>query len=224
MKIEVRESTMVKPAEETPMINLWMSNVDLVAPNSHTQTVYFYRPNGATNFFDPKVMKDALSKALVPFYPLGGRFKRAEDGRIEIDCRGQGVLFAEAESDGVVDDFGDFAPTLELRQLIPAVDTTQGIESYPLLVLQVTYFKCGGVSLGVGLHHYAADGVSGLHFVNNWSNMARGLDITIPPFIDRNLLRARDPPQPAFDHIEKDPENSSLPGSMLAALITFLNY
>ncbi|KAL8250241.1 hypothetical protein R6Q59_033934 [Mikania micrantha] len=205
MKIEVRESTMVKPAEETPMINLWMSNVDLVAPNFHTPTVYFYRPNGATNFFDPKVMKDALSKALVSFYPLGGRFKRAEDGRIEIDCRGQGVLFVEAESDGVVDDFGDFAPTLELRQLIPAVDSTQGIESYPLLVLQVTYFKCGGVSLGVGMHHYVADGASALHFINNWSDMARGLDITIPPFIDRTLLRARDPPQPAFDHIEYQP-------------------
>ncbi|KAJ0833896.1 putative quinate O-hydroxycinnamoyltransferase [Helianthus annuus] len=187
MKIEVRESTMVKPAEETPKINLWNSNVDLVVPNFHTPSVYFYRPNGAPDFFDPKVMKDALSRALVPFYPMGGRLKRDEDGRIEIDCQGQGVLFVEAESDGVVDDFGDFAPTLELRKLIPAVDYSQGIESYPLLVLQVTYFKCGGVSLGVGMQHHAADGASGLHF------------------IDRTLLRARDPPQPAFDHIEYQP-------------------
>lgn len=139
MKIEVRESTMVRPAEETPRINLWNSNVDLVVPNFHTPSVYFYRPNGASNFFDPKVMKDALSKALVPFYPMGGRLKRDEDGRIEIDCQGQGVLFVEAESDGMVDDFGDFAPTLELRKLIPAVDYSQGIESYPLLVLQVLF-------------------------------------------------------------------------------------
>ncbi|KAL8230431.1 hypothetical protein R6Q57_000209 [Mikania cordata] len=35
--------------------------------------------------------------------------------------------------------------------------------------------------------------------------MARGLDITIPPFIDRTLLRARDPPKPAFNHIEYQP-------------------
>ncbi|KAI3759589.1 hypothetical protein L6452_07510 [Arctium lappa] len=205
MKIEVRESTMVRPAEETPRINLWNSNVDLVVPNFHTPSVYFYRPNGATNFFDPKVMKEALSKALVPFYPMGGRLKRDEDGRIEIDCQGQGVLFVEAESDGVIDDFGDFAPTLELRKLIPAVDYTQGIESYSLLVLQVTYFKCGGVSLGVGMQHHAADGASGLHFINTWSDMARGLDLTLPPFIDRTLLRARDPPQPSFDHIEYQP-------------------
>ncbi|KAL3617703.1 hypothetical protein CASFOL_038024 [Castilleja foliolosa] len=66
----------------------------------------------------------------------------------------------------------------------------------------VTYFKCGGVSLGVGMQHHAADGFSGLHFINTWSDMARGLDLTVPPFIDRTLLRARDPPQPQFKHIE----------------------
>ncbi|GJZ29785.1 shikimate O-hydroxycinnamoyltransferase, partial [Tanacetum coccineum] len=48
-------------------------------------------------------------------------------------------------------------------------------------------------------------GASGLHFINTWSDMARGLDLTIPPFIDRTLLRARDPPQPVFDHIEYQP-------------------
>jgi len=94
---------------------------------------------------------------------------------------------------------------LELRQLIPAVDYSAGISSYALLVLQVTYFKCGGVSLGVGMQHHAADGASGLHFINTWSDMARGLDLTIPPFIDRTLLRARDPPKPAFQHIEYQP-------------------
>lgn len=205
MKIEVKKSTMVQPATETPQLRLWNSNVDLVVPNFHTPSVYFYRPTGSPNFFDGKVLKEALSKALVPFYPMGGRLCRDEDGRIEIDCKGQGVLFVEAESDGVVDDFGDFAPTLELRRLIPAVDYSQGIESYALLVLQITHFKCGGVSLGVGMQHHAADGASGLHFINTWSDMARGLDITIPPFIDRTLLRARDPPQPQFPHVEYQP-------------------
>ncbi|EOY26097.1 hypothetical protein QQP08_019128 [Theobroma cacao] len=205
MIVNVKESTMVRPAEETPRQSLWNSNVDLVVPRFHTPSVYFYRPTGASNFFDPQVMKEALSKALVPFYPMGGRLKRDEDGRIEIDCNGEGVLLVEAETNSVIDDFGDFAPTLELRQLIPTVDYSGGIGTYPLLVLQVTYFKCGGASLGVGMQHHAADGFSGLHFINTWSDMARGLDLTIPPFIDRTLLRARDPPQPVFHHIEYQP-------------------
>lgn len=208
MKISVRDSTMVGPAQETPRRILWNANVDLVVPNFHTPSVYFYRPTGSSNFFEARILKDALSRALVPFYPMAGRLMKDEDGRVEIDCQGQGVLFVEAESDGVIDEFGDFAPTLELRKLIPAVDYSLGIESYSLLVLQVTYFKCGGVSLGVGMQHHAADGASGLHFINTWSDMARGLDLTIPPFINRTLLRARDPPKPAFQHIEYLPPPS----------------
>ncbi|XP_057967653.1 shikimate O-hydroxycinnamoyltransferase [Malania oleifera] len=203
--IRVRESTMVRPAKETPKRNLWNSNVDLVVPSMHTPSVYFYRPNGAAGFFEARVLKEALSRALVPFYPMAGRLKRDDDGRIEIDCNGEGVLFVEAETDSAVDDFGDFAPTLELRQLIPAVDYSKGLSAYPLLILQLTYFKCGGVSLGVGMQHHVADGASGLHFVNTWSDMARGLDLSLPPFIDRTLLRARDPPSPAFRHVEYQP-------------------
>ncbi|XP_047339195.1 shikimate O-hydroxycinnamoyltransferase [Impatiens glandulifera] len=208
MKIHVKESTMVVPAEQTPSRRLWNANVDLVVPSFHTPSVYFYRPNGSVNFFDSSVMKAALGRVLVPFYPMAARLARDEDGRIEIDCNGQGVLFVEAETDSIIDDFGDFAPTLELRQLIPPVDYSKEISSYPLLVLQVTYFKCGGVSLGVGMQHHVADGASGLHFVNTWSDVARGLDVSLPPFIDRTLLTARDPPQAQFDHIEYKPPPS----------------
>ncbi|XP_054792130.1 shikimate O-hydroxycinnamoyltransferase-like [Prosopis cineraria] len=215
MAIKVKNSTMVRPAAETPWRALWNSNVDLVVPNFHTPSVYFYRPStiGGSGFFDGKVLKEALSKALVPFYPMAGRLRRDDDGRIEIDCNGEGVLFLEAETGKVIDDFGDFAPTLELRQFIPAVDYARGIETYPLLVLQVTYFKCGGVSLGVGMQHHVADGCSGLHFINAWSDIARGLDLTIPPFIDRSLLRARDPPRPVFDHVEYKPPPAMITSS-----------
>ncbi|VVA35312.1 PREDICTED: shikimate [Prunus dulcis] len=212
VNVSVRESTLVKPAEETPRQVLWMTNLDLVILGNHTPSVYFYRQNQNSvhghhnNFFDPQVLKQALSKALVPFYPLAGRLGMEGNGRGEIDCNAEGALFVVAETGSTIDDFGDLAPTLEFRKLIPAVDYSTGISTYPLLVLQVTYFKCGGVSLGVGLEHRVADGLSGLHFVNTWSDIARGLDLTIPPFIDRTLLRARDPPQPAFDHIEYLPD------------------
>ncbi|XP_073119494.1 shikimate O-hydroxycinnamoyltransferase-like [Henckelia pumila] len=208
MKINVKKSTLVAPAESTPDGSHWISDVDVVAPDTHTYTVYFYLPTGAEDFFAAAVLKEALGRVLVQFYPLAGRLKRDENGRIQIDCNAEGVLFVEAECDGVVDDFGEFAPTEEFRRLIPVVDYSLGISSYPLSVLQVTYFKCGGVSLGVGIHHTAADGVSSLHFINSWSDMVRGLDIAISPLFDRTLLRARNPPQPKFKHIEYQPPPS----------------
>ncbi|XP_072977582.1 hydroxycinnamoyltransferase-like [Typha angustifolia] len=208
MPISVRQSTMVEPAEPTPRRRLWNSNLDLVVPRFHTPSVYFYRPTGSPDFFDAAVLKSALARALVPFYPMAGRLARDEDGRIEIDCNGAGVLFVEADSDSTVDDFGDFAPTMKLKQLIPTVDYTDDISTYPLLVLQVTHFKCGGVSLGVGMQHHVADGFSGLHFINSWSDVAHGLPIAVPPFIDRTLIRARDPPTPSFPHVEYHPPPS----------------
>ncbi|PWA92180.1 shikimate O-hydroxycinnamoyltransferase [Artemisia annua] len=216
MQVVLRGSTLVVPAEDTPRTKVWSSNVDLAAPNSHTMGVQFYRSNGTANFFDTKVMKDALSKVLVAFYPLAGRLNEDKHGRIEIDCQGQGVLFVEAESNVVIDYFGDFAPTLELQKLFPKIDYSLGSESIPIVVVQVTFFKCGGVSLGLGIHHCVADGASMLHCLNTWSNMARGLGITLPPIIDRTILRARDPPQPTFKHVEYEPfpRKSSLESSL----------
>jgi shikimate O-hydroxycinnamoyltransferase len=143
MKITVRGSATVVPAEETPRLRLWNSNPDLVVPRFHTPSVYFFRrgdtPGESPDYFDGARMRRALAEALVPFYPMAGRLARDEDGRVEIDCNAEGVLFVEADApDGAVDDFGDFAPTMDLKRLIPAVDFTGGISSYPLLVAQVT--------------------------------------------------------------------------------------
>ncbi|KAM1740953.1 hypothetical protein ACFX11_011111 [Malus domestica] len=143
VNVTVRESTMVKQAEETLNKALWNSNVDLVIPSIHTPNVYFYMPNqnGGSNFFDPAVLKHALSKALVPFYPMAGRLKRDDNGRIQINCGDQGVLLVEVETSFVLDDFWDFAPMLELRRLIPAVDYYAGISTYALLVLRAKMGK-----------------------------------------------------------------------------------
>ncbi|KAK9940621.1 hypothetical protein M0R45_017273 [Rubus argutus] len=207
VNVSVRESTVVKPAMDTPRRLLWISNLDMAIAINHTPTIYIYKPinDGGVakdnSFFEPRVLKDALSKALVPFYPFAGRLRRENNGRIEIDCNAEGALFVVADSSSCIDDFGDFKPTPEFgKVLIPAVDYSGGISSFPLLLVQVTYLKCGGVVLGVAMEHGVVDGLSALHFMNTWCDMARGLDLAIPPTIDRTILRARDPPQLLPDH------------------------
>ncbi|KAH7372969.1 hypothetical protein KP509_17G031300 [Ceratopteris richardii] len=61
------------------------------------------------------------------------------------------------------------------------------------------------------MEHHAADGMSGIHFINTWADIASGKGITQYPFIDRTLLRARDPPTPKFPHIEYAPPPKLLP-------------
>ncbi|KAK1418407.1 hypothetical protein QVD17_27551 [Tagetes erecta] len=202
MKLTVTKSLTVKPSKPTPNKRLWTSNLDLVVGRIHILTLYLYRPNGSSNFFDSTVLKQALADVLVSFFPMAGRLGKDGDGRIEIVCNGEGVLFVEAEADCCIDDFGEITPSPELRRLAPTVDYSGDVSSYPLFITQVTRFKCGGVSLGCGLHHTLSDGLSSLHFINSWSDKARGLSVAVPPFFDRTLLRARDPPTPMFDHVE----------------------
>ncbi|KAF9660910.1 hypothetical protein SADUNF_Sadunf19G0012800 [Salix dunnii] len=191
MKINTKESIIVRPSQDMLEQRLSVSNMDLMHPRDYLPTVYLYKTNGSSDFFEAEVLKEALRKVLVPFYPVAGRLARDENGRIEINCNGEGVLFVVADTDSTTEEL---------------VDTNlQDISRNPLLLLQVTSFKCGGVCLGVGWHHTLADGTGALHFINSWATIARGLSITIPPLLDRTILRGRVAPKSIFHHVEFDP-------------------
>lgn len=67
---------------------------------------------------------------------------------------------------------------------------------------QVTKFSCGAFAVGIAMNHCMADGLSAVEFMNSWGETARGLPLSIPPYIDRTLLKARDPPIIEFPHNE----------------------
>ncbi|KAF3789840.1 hypothetical protein EJ110_NYTH10351 [Nymphaea thermarum] len=253
MKIVVRDSTLVPPSSETPRLGLWLSNLDRAIIMGHVPCIYFYRPNGSNNFYDTRAIKESLGRILVPFYPFAGRLRRREDGPLEINCNGDGALFVEADAEGEIDDFGDFAPSMELRQLIPEVDyQNQDISSHPLLMVQIEYFiisyQCTSPhpysdSLGhilqmrrslsrVAFNHTVVDACGFIHFMNSWSDVARGMEVSCPPIIERTSLRARNLPRPVFEHLvykpswvpepnvpakdppEQKPQNSQLSGAI----------
>ncbi|KAE8807664.1 shikimate O-hydroxycinnamoyltransferase-like [Hordeum vulgare] len=86
---------------------LWLSNLDLAVPKTHTPLVYYYpapAPAGdggekeAEGFFTSERLWEALARALVPFYPLAGRMAAGPEGRLKIDCNGEGALFIVARA------------------------------------------------------------------------------------------------------------------------------
>lgn len=58
--------------------------------------------------------------------------------------------------------------------------------------------------MGLAANHCMVDGRSFVDFTNSWAEIARGLPISTPPFLDRTVLRARQPPKPEFPHHEFD--------------------
>ncbi|VVB16371.1 unnamed protein product [Arabis nemorensis] len=205
MKIRVKQATIVKPAEETPNHSLWLSNLDLIQVRFHMGILYFYNPCSSSNLPNIQSLIEALSKVLVLFYPAAGRLQKDKNGRLEVRCNGEGVLLVEAETDSTIQDIGLLAQRLDLSQLVPTLDYSQDISTIPLLLFQVTYFKCGTICIGNTIHHTFGAAASLVYFMEAWSRTARGLPVKLEPFFDRTILRARDPPSPVFPHTEYQP-------------------
>ena len=127
------ESCFVTPAVDTPRKALWLSPLDIMlARRGYTPLIHFYRPcvdqTSAQDFFDVTRLKSALGKALVAFYPMAGRLRVDADGRLEIDCNGEGMPFLVAHCHLTVDDFTDFKPSSRLRRLfVPHTEDSEGI-------------------------------------------------------------------------------------------------
>ncbi|GAA0165301.1 acetyltransferase [Lithospermum erythrorhizon] len=189
----VKVEHIVKPAEPTPNHVMYLTGCDQIQAVTHAPVVYFYHPTPTTLSEAACRLKESLSKALVVFYPVAGRVKCIEKGCLELYCNGEGVLLVEAESEATLEDFGNFMPTPDVLQLIPTIDlVAMPIAEVPLLVCQVTKFKCGGICVGTGISHSIGDGQSCSHFIEEWSRISRGESeiVTNIPYLDRRILEA----------------------------------
>ncbi|KAF2290781.1 hypothetical protein GH714_015434 [Hevea brasiliensis] len=210
MSVSIKSSCNLEPNAKTKPGRLSLSELDQIGIMTHIPTIYFYKPS-VSNWLQPftsiiNVLKDSLSRVLVPFYPLAGRLHWIGHGRLELDCNAMGVTFIEAESQSKLEDFGDFSQFSEYQHLIPHVDYTLPLHEIPLLLVQLTRFHCGGFSISLTLSHVVVDGQSALHFISEWARIARGEPLGTQPFFDRKVLRAGGPPisRTLFHHKEFD--------------------
>jgi hypothetical protein len=63
---------------------------------------------------------------------------------------------------------------------------------------QVTRFACGSAALVASSIHTVTDGLSVNQFITAWSELARGVELSNPPFHNRTLLKATKSPDPDF--------------------------
>ncbi|XP_058203343.1 omega-hydroxypalmitate O-feruloyl transferase-like [Rhododendron vialii] len=206
--VERGEPTLVPPAAEDTNNKgslYFLSNLDINFQGK-ARTVYCFNPsdhNGGGHGDDEVlvgVIKNALSKALVHYYPVAGRLAMESDGRPVVDCTGEGAVFVEAKADCCVEEIGN--DTVAMEKLVYDTPDAKGLLEVPPLTAQVTKFKNGGFVLGICVNHFVFDGVTAMDFINHWGEIARGLPLKVSPFLDRSILRARNPPQIEFPHTE----------------------
>ncbi|XP_027920824.1 spermidine hydroxycinnamoyl transferase-like [Vigna unguiculata] len=198
MSVTVKASCTVRPMEATWCGRLALSELDQTGNIGQVSFVYFYHlPQNCLSQYNTiaSTLKDSLSRVLVPFYPLAGRLHWTNNGRLELDCNDTGVPFIEAESSSTVQHLSHFSSSSEYHYLVPIVDYySLPIHELPLLVVQLTKFKCGGICVGITVSHAVVDGSSTFHFIREWARFARGESLHTVPFLDRKVLRAGEPP------------------------------
>ncbi|KAG6514934.1 benzyl alcohol O-benzoyltransferase-like [Zingiber officinale] len=202
-----QEAVLVAPAEATPREFKRLSDVDdQDGLRFHIPVIQFYRDHPSMAGQDPcKVIREALARALVFYYPFAGRLRETEGRKLVVECTGEGVLFIEADADVRLDQFGDALqpPFPGLEELIWNVPGSDGVLHCPLLLIQVTRLLCGGFVFALRLNHTMSDAPGLVQFMDAVAELARGAAApSLAPVWSREVLEARHPPRVTCVHRE----------------------
>lgn len=135
------EPMLVPPAEETEKGLYFLSNLDQNIAVI-VRTIYCFKAEDKGNENAVEVIKDALAKVLVHYYPLAGRLTISQEGKLIIDCTGEGAVFVEAEANGVLEEIGDITKPdpVTLGKLVYNVPGAKNVLEIPPLVAQVSFY------------------------------------------------------------------------------------
>ncbi|GLJ25578.1 hypothetical protein SUGI_0490050 [Cryptomeria japonica] len=168
--VEIIRTSIIKSPVPTKECTLKGSNIDLTVPAISPGHFFVYkRVQDKTYQEMASSTKKALSETLILFYPVAGRFITSHNGEPEIECA---------------------------AKLTPKRHPLQGESPHciPVLAVQVTRMKCGGIVVGCCFDHRIVDGISSTIFFQAWTEAAQGLSSSIiTPCFDRSLINPRHP-------------------------------
>lgn len=144
--VKVGEQQLIQPETPTPYETKYLSNIDNQAGlRNHIPFVHFYRGCGRDRCDPVPIILRALSRTLLHYYPLAGRIRNTKNGKLVLECTGEGVVFREADADVTIEQLQQQSGGLGLVPPFPLwdrllVDDIWGcflITDSPLLRMQV---------------------------------------------------------------------------------------
>lgn len=142
-QLHVAKISAVASALPTKTHSIFLSDLDLMwLPVNNVQRLLFYTiPPLAEYSSLLHTLKNSLSAVLVHFYPLAGRLRKGEEGRVEVHCNDEGVEFIEASANITFDDLEkegfEHKPFFENLVRMAHLSVDEGF-SKPLLSVQVS--------------------------------------------------------------------------------------
>ncbi|XP_040990129.1 methanol O-anthraniloyltransferase-like [Juglans microcarpa x Juglans regia] len=207
-----REPVLVVPSEPTPNELKQLSDIDDQAGlRFQLPFIMFYSNYNPSILMvqkkdDPaKVIREALAKALVYYYPFAGRLKEGHNRKLMVDCTGEGILFVEGDADVTLAQLGDTIrpPCPYIEEFLHDVPGSNAILGCPLLLIQVTRLRCGGFVFAVRLNHTISDSLGLVQLLRAVAEMTSGACApSQQPMWQREIFNARDPPRVTCIHHE----------------------
>ncbi|KAB2632121.1 methanol O-anthraniloyltransferase-like [Pyrus ussuriensis x Pyrus communis] len=175
LQVKRLQPELITPTKPTPQETKFLSNID--------------------DQEKLEVIREALSRALVYYYPLAGRLREGPNRKLMVDCHGEGILFIEASADVTLEQLGDkiLPPCPLFEEFLFNFPGSDGIIGCPLLLVQATHLTCGGFILALRLNHTMCDAPGLLQGAHAPS---------ILPVWERELLFAHNPPRITCAHHE----------------------
>ncbi|KAK3145265.1 hypothetical protein QOZ80_4AG0326460 [Eleusine coracana subsp. coracana] len=223
--------SLVGPAVATPAGSLLLTAMDAAMASLPMAALFIFdRPIDQP----AKTIRTALSRTLVPYYPIAGRVGVASStppGHHTISCTGQGVAFVAARAGCTLHDarLTDRSPTIPVEELTVTYAgqyTNKKGPGRPFLLMQVTEFSCGGFVVGVTWDHVIADGVGMAEFLQTVGESVRGVSSLpsslVPVRLDTRLPDLP-PPITCLANSLVNSAHNEFPCSYITLPMTFVN-
>jgi len=135
---------LVPPVAPTPREVKLLSDIDdQEGLRFNIPVIFIYRHEPSMVEKDPvKVLRYALSQALVYYYPFAGRIREGAGRKLMVDCTGEGVMFIEAEADITLDQIGDTLqpPFPCFQEILYVVPGSEQMIDRPIRLIQVQLY------------------------------------------------------------------------------------
>ncbi|EEF47536.1 BAHD acyltransferase At5g47980 [Ricinus communis] len=178
INVKIIKKDIIKPSSPTPnhLRIFKLSLLDQLSPAAYGSMLLVYSINKPSTAIDKsQLLKRSLSETLTRFYPLAGKIK----DNSAVECNDDGAVYLEAQVDCLLSKLLEKPDDHQvIRNLIPAehIQSLSETQAGCLLLVQATFFACGGLAIGVCISHKLADARTVCTFIQGWAAAALGTD------------------------------------------------
>jgi hypothetical protein len=174
IKVEIIKRETIKPSAPSPphLRCFDLCLIDQLQPASFISLLLFYSNNTdhpplphVKSAEISHTLKASLSETLTRFYPLAGKVK----DNVSIECSDDGADYLEVQVNCRLSDILEQPERKLLRRFLP-----EEIDSSCLLLVQASFFCCGGMAIGVRVSRRLADASTASMLIQAWAGTALG--------------------------------------------------